>query len=1331
MYHNLNLFDFFEMTMSIPEYSSMQQKQKYKTGNNYDAIVNKEGSIQMDMKNYSLGSARLNVERTLPSTISGLSRKKIITTIPHTAEYQRIINQNKFEEVSLIYSKVCTDTNGTLPESKLLLNQLEGIYSNALMNNLINIYQYSASYYKQITTKPNDLIKTDQHLLSYQEQITSKQKNIIFIKYQKFIFLLTLIKYVEDNKYKQEFQELDDQTIIKQIINWCENKYFQDLDYILNGPESNTNYKIDFISKYNGIISPANTIQDINDYMQLTTQQNISAGINNIKDTLNQRKNVFVKTANVAQMHTIETNSDSDGSFTLDGNNNLVLDLSKASIGSALENAPSLRIEDAQVSDKLMKADPKMTAKKLTNLMNQYTIFNIKSMIVSKFTFKTDLTIFPKLFIVFPDITVDGRFNTPYNTGSLQVSGHFENNDSNSYKFVPDSNIGIVYKNSTVNVKAFKVYISDIPNSKSHILANQIEYSIGLRNIYNCPLVIQNIDKQFYPDVFIVNCAEINGMELEDKKYSILYNKTFKTVKLLPTIFSYDSVPRYHNIKSMKIKKPITNPKIKPLHPYSAMVLRDLYHYQTVGYIWVQNPLSYPTDDEIKRLYNEAKHNHKINVEINFKTYSLSQYSDVNALIHSVNYFKVDTNNLISTPPTEEEIINAYESRIPAMYGIPLRLVKKSSSGYDISDWIKAYNEADNNIINWSETLANRLMDIYNRGMREYNTREDEHVEIIGEVNPSADMDEYQLEQIGLFANDYDYIINYSKDPIISKSLKYWDVTNQKVIETLAGITSSSLKSETLHISDFYALDGIKAMARYGNKGWNCIDLNDSSRTVNIEEEPNNPIYIKSNHRYIYIDIYNTYSTTSSITLPTSEFTSILMNGLYYYYSNIEGGIVKSNTKPKYSETYGEVLNLGYKQMEYFEPTLKYQKLVYVPDYNKTVIEEEIVDPEHGDITKIVYHYVNPEGVLTSSDILPSFIETFQKIDRALYNVIYKSESSNEYMITTTTNLLKQAIGISGFREVVHDSIDTTFNNLNGLYVWMNDDGVIECSNVEAPETDYYKALTSNEDYIYCYLNKEGVILTDNIEGLTVNNTIVPVVNDITRYPFYDIEPRILTSNSSLLSGLIYLDEYGNENKIVYTNTNKTIIKYKYPNIIKSSNKIESITSSFTVDNLFGVIEPNGNFILSIRDVPYKENMYKTFKIDFDLLGDKEWELNDYLYSIFQLDATYAPIENLFKKYTDMKMKTLTPSDRITDTVDYDTMRIIKYFVNHLDNLGNNLIVKTNEAINTPTVTINNVKYISNTLNKKMSQINFNETLSEPITIKNAAVNMQLTIELQ
>jgi hypothetical protein len=1071
--------------------------------------------------------------------------------------------------------------------------------------------------------------------------------------------------------------------------------------------------------------------------MQLTVQQNISSGVNSLNTTMTRRPNVFNKNPNIAQMHTVELNSDLNGRFELDGNKNLIIDFSKSNIGSSLENTPNLRIEQAETSDNLMKADSKITAKKLTTLMNQYTIFNIKSLLISKFTYKTDLTIFSKVFVVFPDILVDGRFNTPYNTGSLQISGHFENAmDTNSYVFIPDSDIGVVYKDSTAEVKAFKLYISDVPNSKPHILPASIEYPIQYTNIFNCPIQVQTIDEMFYPSVVMINCSEIT---IVSRGYSLLYNQSYNTIRLIKAEYSYDRIPRKNTIKSNKIKKPIEQTRIKPLHPYTATAIRDLYRQALVkgeSYIWVQKPDSYPSDKFIEQAYNKAVREGKSEVELNHKIYPLK--SKAIDLIHDVNYYNVPINNIVMTAPSYTELISEYEKAVKNQTvsyatnsGIPLKIIhvktpKTPSTapgydlGYDLTDWYNAFNTSDTSIYNWSDKIAQYLQKVYDRALHEYESTEEELAETVGIIQPSDDMNEAELNAIGYFGNDYNYIIKYSEDPIIPVSLTYWDPTNQRVVETVSGISTYS--EEVLHLTDFYTDDLEARYPSVSNENWIAIDVADSTATVVFEEKPSEPVYIEATQRYIYIDIYNVYATKTSLTLPNFDHTHIKLEDGYHYYSNITGEIEISDEEPEYENTYGTSISLGYKQMQYVESNPDGHE-IYIPDESVTIIYDEVT---------MVYHFVNKEGVVDESNSKPEFTNTFH-IGPDGYEVIHWNSEEEIYDVQIVQTILTTTHeDRDGWEIVVEDKLIDT-HDMNGLYCWIQGTETlmietVKCGNVLPAE--YYIVV---ENRIFAYLTEDGSVkLTDDRNELTLENTVHQASDDITQYKFFDIEPKKFEPQSGTLAGTIYLDENGEEYRILYNNSNLTTIKYKHANYIRSSGKLETIEQEFTLTNLFGVVDANGNFKLIIRDIPYQDNLYKTFKIGYKLLDSNNvWELNDYFYSLFKLDSMYTPVENLFKRYNDMQLRTLTPTDIISDAVDYYSPRIIKYFDNHIDNFGNNLIVKTDKAIESPTVIINDKKYISNLIANNISQLNYQEAITEPFTIKNASINVQMTIELQ
>jgi hypothetical protein len=397
--------------------------------------------------NYNLFDT-LNTEHTDNSIISEHEIQDITTKVlysqsfnSHDGETIRIIRKNEFKSFDFIYKKVCDDTNNMLPYSENFGNTIKVLYGVGLLKNLVNVYKFAPKYYQYITGTANytATLKSFPEQTKMNFQRTSKTN---FIKYQQFILLLVIIKYTELNKNSEQFLLIDNQTLMKQIINWCCNKYFSDLDYSLNGPVGNTTYNVDYYSIYDGLIAPANTINDISSYLQIITQQSINSAVKEVNQTIINRDNVYDKNQNFAQMHTIQINSDYGCEFQIDKNNNLSLNINEITLANSQDLQPDLNINEATTTDKLIHIDSKNLAKKLTDVMNHYTIFYISKFLIDKQCYKVDITNFKNVYVVFPNIFIDGKISTASTIGSLIVSGKFKNaEDGENIEFIPKSNV--------------------------------------------------------------------------------------------------------------------------------------------------------------------------------------------------------------------------------------------------------------------------------------------------------------------------------------------------------------------------------------------------------------------------------------------------------------------------------------------------------------------------------------------------------------------------------------------------------------------------------------------------------------------------------------------------------------------------------------------------------------------------------------------------------------------------------------------------------------------------------------------------------------------------
>ena len=555
----------------------------------------------------SVGRAQLMKERQAPMTVNDYQNPIIITNIPHRMELKTKLENNlRWTLPETVYSKICTDAR-TLPKIPNLEKYISPLYSNIILENLMNIYQFAPVYYTQAIMK-NDMS---------------------FFNYQKFIYLLTLIVIVYTRRDEFNFMNIDDQQM-RDVLEWCRTRMTPDINYILMGPNANTMLSLDFVETYNGLISPSNDHQSVTQYLQLTTMQAIHDNLNKFRQEEQDKANVFYKNPNVAGCYTVYVDTTLNAHFKVDTQKNLVVDCSNIDLGSSISESLNLNINKAEINTGELKYDPKTSAQKLTNIMNEFTIFKIINFLVKKTSYKTSLNIFDKLYVVFPQITVDGKFNQIYKTGSLQISGKFITNSNDKYwEFVPDSENGIVYKPTTADVKMFEFYITRQPNATSPLLYNPYKSNAGIDYYYNIPIIVQTgdyvkeilqneklsdlirnsllyntpfkhtskllpyihdhilslistsdytydvFDFDLLPDTYIIRISQLNDSgEPELVDYTFLYNRSLLTLQLLPQNFNINNVPKFNSIKKYTTKK-VNRRFLNPIEPAEFTVIND------------------------------------------------------------------------------------------------------------------------------------------------------------------------------------------------------------------------------------------------------------------------------------------------------------------------------------------------------------------------------------------------------------------------------------------------------------------------------------------------------------------------------------------------------------------------------------------------------------------------------------------------------------------------------------------------------------------------------------------------------------------------------------
>ena len=548
--------------VDIPNYNTLKSNAKIvsKASDNinvpkYEATISEyQQGLQYDQ---TIGRSMLMKERQAAMTVADYKTGHFISNDPHDSELRKhLIDTLKFTLPKIIYECVIEDAR-TLPKIEFLEELVSSYYSRIVINNLMNIYNNSPNFYYSTTSS-----------------------EINFKLYERFIYLLTFIEIVLEHKNQEDFMEKDNNMI--DVVEWCLNRKLQDINYLLKGPETNQKYDVPYSQIYYSLISPSTDNCSVTQYLTLATLQEVGANILKYRDEFVKHPNVYDKNPNYAQSYTISIDTRSNAYFKKDNVGNLVVDCSNIDLGNSTNDNINLDINEALVNTENLKYEPKSQAIKFGNILRQFSIFRVKSLLVLKTTYKMALNTYDTCYLVFPSITLDGRFNQIYKNGALQVAGKFQENNNNKYwEFVPYNDVAYVSK--TANVKRFEFYISPKPGTNYKPNPNNFKIASEINKYYNIAIRVHSVEElnntplapnaDFLPETYIIRNYKISKRtgSPEETEYTFLYNKTFKTIQALPSKYNINTVPKFgvnKTAKSIKIdigmQKPVYPPTANP-----------------------------------------------------------------------------------------------------------------------------------------------------------------------------------------------------------------------------------------------------------------------------------------------------------------------------------------------------------------------------------------------------------------------------------------------------------------------------------------------------------------------------------------------------------------------------------------------------------------------------------------------------------------------------------------------------------------------------------------------------------------------------------------------
>ena len=489
--------------------------------------------------------------RTIPKQLIPTKTTNINNILKKDPNFKSFNSEFRFTSPSDIYKSIISETRSSLPFNEVLMNKIDVMYKRVIETNLNAVYKWSPNFFiKTFYTQTFNSIGN--------KQITINQEN--FIKYEKYIYLLCLIYYINHNKEKIRGELNKDADA---IINWAQIRNNDAIGYILNGPDSTYEIPGDFISHYNLLLSTANAIDDLAIQNQLAKTDLLYSEITNFHNSVENRSNSFDKLINEANQYFLILKDEEGMKTEIDDKNNLVFNASFIDIGEINDkNVNGNYFSIIVQQGKSINPPSRISFKSLLQLFNQFNSISITNLEFDYNLFKNDISKFNDIYLVFPGIqTTEHTIIGNFPRGSLIIGGKFINNsDRRRYEFIPNEP-AVTFDGSQTKIDNFNFYITNNYNGLNSIIPNNLILKFNKEDIYNHLLTTNiqtNLNNNFSINVesnkisykFPENINELNITTFEKFKnylkqlefvpnyiFSWIVNQEFSSIN--DEIFSY------------------------------------------------------------------------------------------------------------------------------------------------------------------------------------------------------------------------------------------------------------------------------------------------------------------------------------------------------------------------------------------------------------------------------------------------------------------------------------------------------------------------------------------------------------------------------------------------------------------------------------------------------------------------------------------------------------------------------------------------------------------------------------------------------------------------
>lgn len=447
-----------------------------------------------------------------------------------TEEFNRILSRYSFLTNKYVYRKIIEDAR-VLPYDELFEDKVNSEYNESMYNNFLNIYKNSPSFFDKLFGEDG-------------------KRNLMYKKYQLYIYLLCTINYIMTNYETEDFKNTFKEYEI--YHNWAITKYSAETKFLIIGPCAKSSaIKLDFQKHYATLMDPSNVEGDITQKLQLETMHNIDSSLYSVGTSIVRRQNVYHKTPDYARSYTINLASMNLLDKYLDENDNLIFDLNSVDFGDTTSENLSAKIENMDNIKTTGTVSSRLSIKKLQEIFNQYSRFRIYRLLLYKKCFNDNLTLFKNLCINFDGVNISER-NTYINEDNmrLKIPGYCREFNDNYYEFVPYNDY-LTYRSERAEVRKCLIYMTD---SSNRISAYNPSITIPCTSLFNYLILMNDSTDDHYNCLTLYNVYSYNYLNNElIYKSTYLYNSLYNIISILESkdFEEYKStqfidIPMYH-----------------------------------------------------------------------------------------------------------------------------------------------------------------------------------------------------------------------------------------------------------------------------------------------------------------------------------------------------------------------------------------------------------------------------------------------------------------------------------------------------------------------------------------------------------------------------------------------------------------------------------------------------------------------------------------------------------------------------------------------------------------------------------------------------------------